>query len=135
MDEERISRYRDKISIVDKRRDDISSWIQERDEKSTLAVYKAYQEMIEAFTDLFAMMLKDMGEVVEDDYTNIERLREKRLLDREQEGLMKESNGLRNRLVHEYNGLEKKIALESIKRTNSKVVDILEVVKGWLKKQ
>ncbi|MFW6145138.1 MAG: hypothetical protein ACOC55_06155 [Candidatus Natronoplasma sp.] len=53
MDEERISRYRDKISIVDKRRDDISSWIQERDEKSTLAVYKAYQEMIEAFTDLF----------------------------------------------------------------------------------
>lgn len=135
MDEERISRYRDKISIVDKRRDDISSWIQERDEKSTLAVYKAYQEMIEAFTDLFAMMLKDMGEVVEDDYTNIERLREKRLLDREQEGLMKESNGLRNRLVHEYNGLEKKIALESIKRTNSKVVDILEVVKGWLEKQ
>ncbi|MFW6145139.1 MAG: HepT-like ribonuclease domain-containing protein [Candidatus Natronoplasma sp.] len=73
--------------------------------------------------------------MVEDDYTNIERLREKRLLDREQEGLMKESNGLRNRLVHEYNGLEKKIALESIKRTNSKVVDILEVVKGWLKKQ
>lgn len=46
MDEERISRYRDKISVITKRRDNISSWIQDRDEKSTLAVYKAYQEMI-----------------------------------------------------------------------------------------
>ncbi len=135
MDKKRLSRYRDKISTITKRRDNISSWIQDRDEKSTLAVYKAYQEMIEAFTDLFAMILKDMGEVVEDDYTNIEKLREKGLLDVKQEGIVKESNGLRNRLVHEYNGLEKKIALESIERTNSKVVEVLEEIRGWVEKQ
>ncbi len=135
MDEERLSRYRDKISTITKRRDNISSWIQDRDEKSTLAVYKAYQEMIEAFTDLFAMILKDMGEVVEDDYTNIENLREKGLLDPEQEGVMKESNGLRNRLVHEYNGLEKKIALDSIERTNSKITGVLEEIRVWIGKQ
>ncbi len=135
MDKKRLSRYRAKISTITKRRDNISSWIQDRDEKSTLAVYKAYQEMIEAFTDLFAMIVKDMGEVVEDDYTNIEKLREKGLLDVKQEGIMKESNGLRNRLVHEYNGLEKKIALESIERTNSKVVEVLEEIRGWVEKQ
>ncbi len=135
MDEKRISRYRDKISVIAKRRDNISSWIEDRDEKSTLAVYKAYQESIEAFTDIFAMILKDMGEVVEDDYTNIEKLRAKGLLDEEQEEIMKESNGLRNRLVHEYNGLEKKIAVESIERINSKFENILEEVRRWLEKQ
>ncbi len=135
MDEERVSRYRDKISIITKRRDNISSWIRDGDEKSTLAVYKAYQEMIEAFTDIFAMILKDMGDVVEDDYTNIEKLRERGLLDEEQVGVMKESNGLRNRLVHDYNGLEKEIAIESIERTNSKVTEVLEVIRGWIRKQ
>lgn len=135
MDEKRISRYRDKISLIAKRRDNISSWIDDRDEKSTLAVYKAYQESIEAFTDIFAMILKDMGEVVEDDYTNIEKLRAKGLLDEEQEEVMKESNGLRNRLVHEYNGLEKKIAVESIERINSKFENVLEEVRRWLEKQ
>lgn len=135
MDENRISRYRDKISVIGKRRDNISSWIEDRGEKSTLAVYKAYQESMEAFTDIFAMVLKDVDEMVEDDYTNIEKLREKGLLDEEQEVVMKESNGLGNRLVHEYNGLEKKIAIESIKRTNSKFEDVLEEVRRWLEKQ
>lgn len=100
-----------------------------------MAIYKAYQELVEAFTDVFAMILKDMGELVEDDYTNIERLSEKKLLDENQEALMKEANGLRNRLVHEYNGLEKKTALESIKRINSEAEKVLEAIRGWIKEQ
>lgn len=135
MDEKRISRYKEKISTIAKRRDNISSWIGERNEKSTLALYKAYQEMMEGFTDIFAMILKDVGELVEDDYTNIEKLGEKDLLDKDQEALMKEGNGLRNRLVHEYNGLERKIALESMERINSEVDDILEDIRRWLKEQ
>jgi len=135
MEEKRISRYKEKISVIAKRRDNISSWIDDRSEKGTLAIYKAYQELVEAFTDVFAMILKDMGELVEDDYTNIERLSEKKLLDENQEALMKEANGLRNRLVHEYNGLEKKTALESIKRINSEAEKVLEAIRGWIKEQ
>ncbi|MFP4143146.1 MAG: DUF86 domain-containing protein [Thermoplasmata archaeon] len=135
MEEKRLSRYKEKISMIVKRRDNISSWIGERSEKSTLAVYKAYQEMMEGFTDIFAMILKDMGELVEDDYTNIERLGEKGLLDEDQEALMKEGNGLRNRLVHGYNGLERKIALESIERINSRVDEVLEGIRKWIRRQ
>lgn len=135
MDEERISRYREKISIIEKRKDNIDSWIRSGDEKSILAVYKAYQELMEAFTDIFAMILRDSEIMVKDDYTNIERLREKNILDEEHEGLMKEANGLRNRLVHEYNGLERKLAIESIERINSEIEGVLEVIKRWLQKR
>ena len=51
-----------------------------------------------------------------------------------QDAIMKEANGLRNRLVHDYNGLERKIALSSLKRINSKVDDILEEVRRWITK-
>ncbi len=133
MDEKRILRYREKISVIEKRRENISAWIGDRDEKSILAVYKAFQELMEAFTDIFAMMLKDMKDVVQDDYSNIERLSEKNMLSGKQEGLMKEANGLRNRLVHEYNGLERKTALESIKKINSELEDLVQEIDGWIK--
>ncbi|MGM0405659.1 MAG: DUF86 domain-containing protein [Thermoplasmatota archaeon] len=135
MDKERLLRYKEKISVIVERRDNIRSWIGEDDVKSNLAVYKAYQEMIEALTDIFAMMLKDMGGLVEDDYSNIEKMKDKGMLDDKQEGLLKESNGLRNRLVHEYNGIEKRIAMESIKRINSQIEEVLEDVRGWIKKR
>lgn len=135
MKKNRILRYREKIKVITKRKENISSWIDDNDEKSILAVYKAYQEMIESFTDIFAMMLKDMGELVKDDYSNIETLRSKGLIDENQEGLMKEANGLRNRLVHEYNGLERKVAIESIRRINQDLENIIEEIRIWLKKE
>lgn len=133
MDGNRITRYRQKISVIEKRKENIKTWIDEEDEKSVLAVYKSYQELIESFTDIFAMIVKDMNELVEDDYTNIEKLRERGILSEEQEGLMKEANGLRNRLVHEYNGLERETAVNSIRRINSKLDKVLEKVKKWMK--
>ena len=134
MDKKRVSRYKEKLSLIEKRKNNISTWIDHRDEKSVLAIYKAYQEMIEALTDIFAMMLKDLDEVVEDDYSNIDRLREKGILSDKQDAIMKEANGLRNRLVHEYNGLERKIALSSLKRINSEVDEILDEVRNWITK-
>ncbi len=132
MDEKRIKRYRDKISVVVKRRDNISEWMDEKDEKSILAIYKAYQELIEAFTDIFAMMLKDMDSVVEDDYSNIEKLRVEGLLNEEQSALMKQANGLRNRLVHEYNGIERETALRSMTHIDQQLEGILEEIEGWI---
>ncbi len=134
MDGKRLLRYREKMSLIDKRKNNIDSWISHRDEKSVLAVYKAYQELLEAFTGIFAMALKDMGDLVQDDYSNIERLCEKGILGELQGEIMKEANGLRNRLVHEYNGLVREIALESIKNVILNVDDILEDMEIWMKK-
>ncbi len=46
---------------------------------------------------------------------------------------MKEANGLRNRLVHEYNGLVRGIALESVKNVVLHVDEMLEDIEIWMK--
>ena len=134
MNKDRIKRYKEKITVIETRRNNIFSWISETDEKSVLAVYKAFQEVVESFTDLFAMMLKDMGEIVEDDYSNIEALERTNLLNQKQSAVMKEANGLRNRLVHEYNGLERQTARISMEEINDEMEDILTKVRSWIKK-
>ena len=134
MDEKRLKRYKEKISVIELRSENIASWIHERDEKSVLAIYKAFQELVESFTDICSMMLKDMSEIVEDDYSNIETLQKKGIFNQVQESILKESNGLRNRLIHEYNGLERKTAINSILEINQKLDSIIEVINTWIKK-
>ncbi|MEF8848582.1 MAG: DUF86 domain-containing protein [Candidatus Thermoplasmatota archaeon] len=134
MNESRLRRYKGKITVIEKRQGNIFSWISDEDEKTVLAVYKAFQEMIESFTDICAMLLKDMGEIVEDDYSNIGRLSELEVFDNDQELTLKEADGLRNRLIHEYNGLERKTALRSIQQINELVEDIIKDVRIWIKK-
>lgn len=75
-----------------------------------------------------------MKEIVEDDYTNIENLRKIDVFTEKQEAALKEANGLRNRLIHEYNGLEQKTALCSIQEINDEMDAILEKVRIWVKK-
>ncbi len=38
------------------------------------AIYKEFQEAVEVITDICAIIAKDMGYSIEDDYTNIERV-------------------------------------------------------------
>lgn len=129
-----IKRYKGKISVIEKRRNNIFSWISDKDEKAVLAVYKAFQELVDSFTDIVAMLLRDMGEIIEDDYSNIEKLSELEAIDEKQESLLKEANGLRNRVVHEYNGLEQKTALNSIEQINDEIDDIVQEIRKWIKK-
>lgn len=134
MNKDRIKRYKEKITVIETRRNNIFSWISETDEKSVLAVYKAFQEVVDSLTLIFAMMLKDRGEIVEDDYSNIEALERTNLLNQKQSAVMKEANGLRNRLVHEYNGLERQTARISMEEINDEMEDILTKVRSWIKK-
>ncbi len=74
---ERASRYKDKLSLISKRVEQIESWLSLvspeeflEDDKTRLASYKAFQEMMEACLDIVAMMGKDSGVVPKDDYSN-----------------------------------------------------------------
>ncbi|MFO8077975.1 MAG: DUF86 domain-containing protein [Thermoplasmatota archaeon] len=134
MEENRIKRYKQKISVIEQRRQNIFSWISDSDEKSVLAIYKAFQEIIESLTDLCAMIVKDADGLVADDYSNIEQLGKQTIINQDQESLLKEANGLRNRLVHEYNGLNRNIALESIQQINENLDSIMKDLSIWIKK-
>ena len=75
--EERAKRYRDKLNIILRRMEQINEWTDIKanefikDEKTKLAVYKAFQEIVESCMDIISMMCKDSKIPPKDDYTNI----------------------------------------------------------------
>ncbi|KXB08312.1 hypothetical protein AKJ56_01530 [candidate division MSBL1 archaeon SCGC-AAA382N08] len=106
---------------MEQRISDINEWIKGiakdrfiENEKTKLAVYKAFQELVEAATDICAMHTADKDRSVGDDYENIERASGD-LFSKNLESNLKQANGLRNRLVHEYNGLRDEIAYTGLK--------------------
>ena len=115
----------------------IRSWLGEedpqRDIKTVLAISKAFQEVAEVSVDLIAMLLKDNSLLPLDDYTNIDRVLEIGVLSADQGPMLRETNGLRNRLIHVHNGLSVDVLLESIKRLLPGLGSYLEVIEGWLK--
>lgn len=77
MNENRVRKYQRKIEIIKENMRDIALWSANSgldelllDKKTRYAIYKAYQEIVEAFMDTIAMMIKDSGLLPEDDYTN-----------------------------------------------------------------
>ncbi len=134
--ENRMKRYMQKILHGRNRIELVEVWQQEKiselETKSLLAIEKAAQEVIEVATDLMAMMLKDSSIPPTDDYTNISRILELGLITKEVGAILKEANGLRNRLIHVYNDVDIDILLESIKRVLPGITEFLNVVEKWL---
>ncbi len=137
MKEQRFKRYVEKIERIQHRQKSIRAWSDQfmAEEKDRLATYKAFQEIAEASMDIIAMMVTDEGLVPEDDYRNIQKLSQERILSDELKASLNEVNGLRNRIVHEYNGLNHKIALKSMKQLRSSLSEFMRVVQRWLEEK
>ncbi|MCX6674635.1 MAG: DUF86 domain-containing protein [Methanothrix sp.] len=139
MEIERAKRYKDKTNIIIKRAHQIESWVQDissdqfqDDDRTKLATYKAFQEIVEACMDMVAMMCKDMNLVPKDDYSNIENLGR---IDRETKTSLAAANGLHSRLVHRYNQTDDRLALESINALLPDLSDFVEMVELWIKER
>ncbi|MDF1540214.1 MAG: DUF86 domain-containing protein [Candidatus Thorarchaeota archaeon] len=134
--ENRKKRYMQKILHGRSRIELVEVWQQEKisehDTKSLLAIEKAAQEAIEVSTDLLAMLLKDTSIPPTDDYTNIAKVLELGLITKEIGAILREANGLRNRLIHVYNDVDIEVLLESIKRVLPGITEFLDVVEKWL---
>lgn len=138
MNVSRAKRYKDKMNIILKRSDQADDWLQElfsaqtlEDDKTKLATYKAFQEIVEATMDIVAMMLKDMEKIPKDDYSNIESLE----INEETKAVLREANGLRNRLVHRYNQTDDLTALESMRIILPDMRSFIEEVELWIRKR
>ena len=135
MDKNRISRYVSNIQLIEERIEDIKLWEYDftTDKRSRLAVYKAMQEIVEASMDVLAMRLKDSEKLPMDDYTNIDRAYKSGIIDERIKYALEEANGLRNRLVHGYNGINETVALESMKSLFPLFEAYIERMRQWLK--
>ena len=139
MKEERKNRYYKKILHLDKYLDFLSEWIGERNTETLskklnyqelFGIYHAFQLAMEVVADLASMIAKDLSNIARDDYSNYQLLFLKKIISKEIHIEIKDLNGLRNRIVHDYNGLIDKVSLEGIIES----ITILPTFKGEIEK-
>lgn len=143
MEEERIKRYNDKLEYFNQTIKNLEEWTENIDVKEftenlelqkQYAIYHAFQISLEIITDVIAMIVKDSNIVPKDDYSNIDILKNKDILTSGLAVKIQEANGLRNRIVHDYNGLDDSIAYQSILECIKSLKKINEEVRNWVKK-
>ena len=143
MEEERIKRYTDKLDYLNQTIEYLYKWTEGINSKAfgetirlqeKYGIYHAFQIVIEIITDLIAMMVKDLKSIPKDDYTNIGIIQQKKIINSELSAKLREANGLRNRIVHEYNGLDDNLAYNRLKLLLEYFKEFNTVVKEWLKK-
>lgn len=130
MKDERLIRYREKIDYIVRSLESIPE-----DPTGDLEISGVFYKLhtsIEAAMDLVAMLLKDLGRKVEDDYRNIEALEESATIPEELAGKLKKCNGLRNYLVRRYNRIDEGLALSYSTEVRKALFDLIEVVERFL---
>ncbi len=101
----RKERYLEKLEAFEEEMDFIGSH-SICDAVTERALLHSLQICVEVSLDIVSMLVKDMGMVVEDDYTNIEKLAKEGIIGTEEMKTLKEYNGLRNSIIHRYNNLD-----------------------------
>lgn len=94
------------------------------------ALLHSLQVCVEISLDIVSMLVRDLGMVVEDDYTNIEKLAKEGIIRAEEMKSLKEYNGLRNSIVHRYNNLDiglVETALEGIEKLYNIIEKLIQV--------
>ncbi len=144
MDEKRKKRYSDKFAFLNHYHNLLTTWIQESDFQDLVqtnnyekiyAIYHAAQLMIEVLADISAMIIKDLSIDPKDDYTNFQVLMRENIIFNDLFLILKKFNGLRNRIVHNYNGLVDEIVWQTLKENLHSIPLFQEVIKEWLTTQ
>ena len=130
MKPERKKRYQDKINyILDNLR---SVAVIPKNDLEKKGIFYSIQTSIESIIDLIAMGVKDLGIQVHDDSTNISNMVEKRCLNPILGEQLNKANGLRNILVHRYNGVDDEIIMKSLPDIQSILLKWLDIIEGVL---
>jgi len=143
MDRSRFERYLEKMQVLDDTLEHLNSWnndistisLSEINTRDKFAIFHAYQIIVETITDITAMIVKDIGKMPKDDYMNLEILLKSSLFPPDTLTKLKQANGLRNRIVHEYNGLIEKIAFEAINEHIELFEEFRRALTEWLEKK
>ena len=141
MDKERIKRYKEKQEKLSEYFSYLKEWtnalkiedFNKTNIKEQFSIYHAFQNVVEVITDLSAMIVKDLKKIPKDDYSNIELLVKEKIIKRELSLQIKEANGLRNRIVHDYNSIDNDIAYKGILSSLNSLRQYKEVIDKWLR--
>lgn len=137
IDGERRNRYLDRMDTLEERLGDVERWLEDDDDtllenkERRLALYKAFQEVVEVVADVCAMYLSDATHGIGDDSENIQKAAG-RLFSEDIGRTLVKANGLRNRVVHDYNGFSDRKALESMRKHIDALQQFEEEVERWI---
>jgi len=143
MEEERIKRYNDKLEYLNQTIEHLNEWTENIDSRDFIeslelqkqyGIYHAFQIGIEIITDLVSMIVKDVKLIPKDDYSNINIIKNKKIVSEDLAAKLREANGLRNRIVHDYNGLDNEIAYNVLRNLIKYFQEFKVKAKEWLKK-
>ncbi|MGQ4892635.1 MAG: type VII toxin-antitoxin system HepT family RNase toxin [Candidatus Njordarchaeia archaeon] len=126
----RLDSYRRKIDYITEKLGDMPDRYD--DEFMVDALMYRLHTSIESVMDIVAMLVKDLGRNVVDDYGNIEVLEELNIIDQELADKLKQLNGLRNIIVHRYNKIDTRMIIESLDEIRGTIFKFLEIVENVL---
>jgi len=124
---ERESRYRDKINFAIEKFESIPSSGFDDDLIRDASFYKI-QVSIESVIDICAMLVRDIGKDVGDDYHNLDILKEEKIISENMFENLKKLNGMRNILVHRYNKIEEELIFGKINDIRKIIFNFIEIV-------
>jgi len=102
-----------------------------KDEVTQRALLYSLQLCVDIAMDVVAMLTKDLGITVEDDYTNIQRLLENGILLEKEAGLLRQFNGVRNAIVHKYDRLNLEIINEALSRIDELYNIVIKLIESY----
>lgn len=132
LNEERKNRYLSKCGYIIEKIDTIPDDIDTLDELGIDGVLYRVQTSIDAAIDMAAMLVRDIGIEVGDDYENVAILKEKGIIDSELAGELKRLNGMRNAIVHKYGIVDKELILQNLENVKEHLHRFVNVIGGEL---
>ena len=141
MEEQRKKRYKEKLERLVQTIENLNDWTEGIDDKKfdeevelvkKYGIYHAFQIAVEIIADIAAKTVKDSNIIPKDDYSNLDVLKNKKIIKSRLADELKETNGLRNRIVHDYNGLNNKIVYNRILDLVKSIENFKEAIENWL---
>ncbi len=128
----RSLQYRRKIDYVASKLGDLPPNLDDTYQFEAL-LYRLHTS-IDSIMSIVAMLIKDLGFEVGDDYFNIEKLESEGVIKGDIADFLRKLNGLRNAIVHKYNKFDEDIVREELDDVVKRVFDFLEIVENVLQK-
>ena len=99
------------------------------------ALFYRLQVSIDATMDIVAMLSKDLGITVKDDYSNINELENLNIFPGEFLNEIRRLNGLRNVLVHRYNKIEEDLIVKEKDHFVEVLNEFIKIVEKLINEQ
>ncbi len=99
------------------------------------ALFYRLQVSIDAAIDIIAMLSKDLGITVKDDYSNLDELENLNIFPGDFLNEIRRLNGLRNVLVHRYNKIEEELIVSERDHFVEVLKEFIKIVEKLINEQ